>query len=128
MIKGGKHIILEPVKLDLHRCGLNPNIGFLNTPQKGKDTLTFDHMEIFRAQAVDRVVISELRRNYAIFRQEKNGLLNMESRKRLVEKFRSRLAAIEKYRRQELNLEEIIRYQTKELKRHILGQGNSGPI
>ncbi len=127
LLNYGYALLRSQVLLELHRNGLNPNIGFLHTPQKGKDTLTFDLMEIFRAQAVDRVVISELRRNAKLFGQEKNGLLNMESRKRLVNKFRIRLAAIEKFRKQELRLEEIIRSQAKELKRHVLDQGKFRP-
>ena len=127
LLNYGYALLRSQVLIELHRSGLNPNIGFLHTPQKGKDTLTFDLMEIFRSQAVDRVVISELRRNAAFFGQEKNGMLNMESRKRLIDKFRARLVSIEKFRKQELRLEEIIRLQTKDLKRHVLDQGKFRP-
>ncbi len=127
LLNYGYALLRSQVLLELHRTGLNPGIGFLHTPHRGKDTLTFDLMEIFRAQAVDRVVISELRKKYANFGQEKGGLLNSESRKRLVKRFRNRLSAIEKFRKQELKLEEIIRSQARELKRHILDQSRFKP-
>lgn len=101
--------------------GLNPHISFLHAPRPGAATLAFDLMEIFRPPAVDRVVLSELRRYPQGYTVDGEGSLTLETRRRLVSRIQARLSAIEKYRGKELTLEEIILAQVAELRRHCEG-------
>jgi CRISPR-associated protein Cas1 len=76
-------------------------------------------MEVFRPQVVDRVVLAELRKNSKRFKLDEEGRLIPESREHLVRQILDRLASIEKFRGRELKLEEIIREQVADLKKHF---------
>lgn len=98
---------------------LNPSIGVLHTYQEGKPTLSFDLVELFRAQAVDRVVVSLIQKGEPLA-MEKN-LLNEETRKLLVKNILERLNRYEKYRGVETKFTAIIKLQAKELADYIGG-------
>jgi CRISPR-associated protein Cas1 len=119
LLNYGYAVLRSRVLLELHRSGLNPYISFLHAGQKGIATLTFDVMEVFRPQVVDRVVLAELRKNSKRFKLDEEGRLIPESREHLVRQILDRLASIEKFRGRELKLEEIIREQVADLKKHF---------
>lgn len=119
LLNYGYAILRSRVLLEIYRAGLNPYVGFLHAPQKGVATLSLDMMEIFRPQVVDRVVLAELRRRFQCYQQENDGSLSRETRKILAQQILNRMGTIEQFRGKELKLEEIIREQVKDLKRHI---------
>ena len=127
MLNYGYAMLRSKVLLALYRVALNPYLSFLHVPRSGKDTLTFDLMELFRAQAVDRVVIGELRRHHKQFKVNGKGELDKATRNRLIEKINIRFGTIERFRQKEYKLEEIIQNQAMELRQHIEGKGKFRP-
>lgn len=58
LLNYGYAILYARVWKNILAAKLNPSIGVLHAKQDGKPTLVFDVVELFRAQMVDRVVIS----------------------------------------------------------------------
>jgi len=102
------------------RAKLNPYISYLHSQQDGKPTLVFDLIEPFRAQAVDRVVISMLQKGEKL--SINDGVLNDETRKKLSINILERLHRFEIYRGEKIRFSEIIKKQAKEFAAFILGE------
>lgn len=94
------------------RYKLNPYIGFVHYAE-GNANLVFDMIELFRAQAVDRVVISLIQKKEAL--SVKNGKLDDPTKKKLTSNVLERLNRKEKYRGEMRSLVEIIDAQFREL-------------
>ncbi len=95
---------------------LNPYIGVIHY-QSGKPALLFDIIELFRAQAVERVVISLIQRGEPL-RIEK-GKLSPETKLLLTQNIFERLYRYEKYRGKEMRLDQIIMQQVVEVSQYI---------
>jgi CRISPR-associated protein Cas1 len=81
--------------------GLDPNSGFYHASQYGKPVLSFDLIEIFRAD-IDRLLlylISKKRIKSKLFIKEESGLviLSKEARKIMIEEYYTKLAKHIKY-------------------------------
>ena len=61
---------------------LNPTISVIHVPQQGKPTFVYDIIELFRAQAVERVVISLIQKKEPLAMSD--GKLDASTRKLLV--------------------------------------------
>lgn len=96
---------------------LNPTISIIHTTQPGKPTLVYDIIELFRTQAVDRVVISLIQKKEPL--KLHNGLLENETKKLLVKNITERINRYEKYRNKECRLCDIINSQIKEIAEYI---------
>jgi CRISPR/Cas system-associated endonuclease Cas1 len=68
---------------------------------------------MFRAQVVDRVVITLIQRGVSV--ECENGMLDEETRKTLAKSVLERLGRYEKYKGEELKLEQIISAQAREV-------------
>lgn len=104
-------------------AGLNPCISFLHTFQDNKPTLSFDLIEEFRAQAVDRVVFGMITKGEALALDAQTGRLTQETVRKLIRNVLERLATLIPYRGQEKSLQEIIHLQAKRLATHLHGKG-----
>lgn len=91
--------------------------GVLHLEQAGKPTLVYDVIELFRAQAVDRVVISLVQKGEHL--SCKDGKLTDETRKLLIKNVFERLNRYEKYRGVEMRLSDIVEAQVKEIAEYI---------
>ena len=96
---------------------LNPTISVIHVEQLGKPTLVYDIIELFRAQAVDRVVISLVQKREPLKIQD--GYLDKETKKLLVQNVTERINRHEKYRNKEIRLCDIINLQVKEIADYI---------
>lgn len=96
---------------------LNPTISIIHTTQPGKPTLVYDIIELFRTQAVDRVIISLIQKKEPL--KLHNGLLENETKKLLVKNITERINRYEKYRNKECRLCDIINSQIKEIAEYI---------
>ena len=96
---------------------LNPSDGVLHENQRGKPTFVFDVIELFRTQAVDRVVISLIQKGENI--NVDKGKLSETTRKLLIQNVIERLNRYEVYREKETRLCDIINMQTKEIADYI---------
>lgn len=118
MLNYGYAILYSRVWQALLWAQLNPYDSIIHVRQPGKPTFSFDVIELFRAQAVDRVVISLIQKKEPI--DIKDGLLTDNSRKLLAKNITERLQKREKYRGEELSLESIIRKQIQDIAEYFV--------
>ena len=112
LLNYGYGILYARVWGALMRAGLDVQIGFLHCPQYEKPTLVYDLVEEFRAQVVDRVIISLISRGEKMS-VDKKGYLVKESKDKLVENIFERLHTPLKFRKKQRTLQEIIQYQAR---------------
>jgi CRISPR/Cas system-associated exonuclease Cas4 (RecB family) len=84
------------VRQALLLAGLEPNAGFLHADRPGKPSLSLDLIEEFRQAVVDRTLIGQVNRGFAIV-QDEGGRLDGPTRKRIVEKVLERMRSTEPY-------------------------------
>lgn len=104
-------------------AGLNPCISFLHTFQDDKPTLSFDLIEEFRSQAVDRVVFGMITKGEELALDPQAGRLTKATVHKLVTNVLERLATPIRYRGHDRSLQDIIRLQAKLLAAHLNGKG-----
>lgn len=120
MLNYGYGILYSRIWNALMSARLNAYISYLHSYQHGEPTLSFDLIEVFRQQVVDRPVIAMLNRGEKT--PIENGLLTMETRKLLAEHIMERLNRKENYRGEERTLSEIMRLQALHLGDYISGK------
>ncbi|MBC8602936.1 CRISPR-associated endonuclease Cas1 [Parabacteroides acidifaciens] len=113
MLNYGYAILYTRVWQALLGAKLNPFDSIIHVRQSGKPTFVYDVVEMFRSQVVDRVVISLIQKGPSL-RVEK-GLLEEETKKLLIKSILERLNRYEKYRGEEITMEQIIRRQACEM-------------
>ena len=113
MLNYGYAILYSRVWQALLRAQLNPYDSIIHVRQKGKPTFVYDVVELFRAQAVDRVVFSLIQKKEPV--EVKDGLLTDSGKKLLVKNITERLQKREKYRGEEMSLSQIIYRQAQEI-------------
>lgn len=106
MLNYGYAILYVRVWQALLAAKLNPFDSVLHVPQAGKPTLVYDAVELFRSQVVDRVVISMIQKGTELTLNK--GLLSDATRQLLAKNIMERLNRYEKYRGEELKMEQII--------------------
>ncbi|MCB0275924.1 MAG: CRISPR-associated endonuclease Cas1 [Calditrichaeota bacterium] len=119
LLNYGYGILYSRVWGALMRAGLNVQISFLHAPQYQKPTLVFDVVEEFRAQVVDRVVLSLINRREKVVVKE--GQLTQGSKNLLVENIFERLNTPESHRGKRRTLQEIIQYQASAIGKFLKG-------
>lgn len=117
MLNYGYAILYNRVWQALLGARLNPFDSIVHCRQTGKPTFVYDMVEIFRAQVVDRVVITLIQKGVSL--RTDNGLLATDTRRQLSQAVLDRLNRYENYRGEEITLEEIIRRQMNEIARFI---------
>ena len=113
MLNYGYAILYTRVWQALLGAKLNPFDSIIHVRQSGKPTFVYDVVEMFRSQVVDRVVISLIQKGKNL--KIEKGLLDNETRRLLAKSILERLNRYEKYRGEEITMEEIIRRQAKEI-------------
>ncbi len=112
LLNYGYALIYPRVWQSLLAARLNPYSGLVHY-QEGNPNLLFDVMELFRTQAVDRVVISLIQKRQPLVM--KDGLLDADTRQLLTKSVFSRLARYENYRGRNIRFESIMKCQANEL-------------
>jgi CRISPR-associated endonuclease Cas1 len=113
MLNYGYAILYTRAWQSLLSAKLNPYESIVHVRQAGKPTFVYDFVEMFRAQVVDRVVITLIQRGVSV--ECENGMLDEETRKTLAKSVLERLGRYEKYKGEELKLEQIISAQAREV-------------
>ena len=96
---------------------MNPMDGVIHMGNGNKPVFVFDIIELFRTQAVDRVVITLVQKGKSLSVQK--GLLSDETKKFLMQSIMERINRYETYRNREIRLLDIIHAQTKEIAEYI---------
>lgn len=117
MLNYGYSILYARIWQSLLYRQLNPSHGVIHVPNQAKPTFAYDVIELFRTQAVDRVVISLVQKGESLKIQ--NGNLSDETKKLLVQNLIERMHRYEYYREKECRLCDIINCQTKEIAEFI---------
>lgn len=99
---------------------LHPNISFIHARQPGKPTLVYDIIEMFRAQCVDRIIISLIQKKEPL--TMKDGFLTEDTRKLLIANIWERLNRHELYRGKRIKQIEIISEQCRDIVKYLNGQ------
>ena len=113
MLNYGYAILYARILRMVLKQKLNPTESVIHVAQAGKPTFVYDIIEIFRAQAVDRVVISLVQKREPL--NVCKGLLDDETKKLLVKNLSERLNRYEKYQGVETRLVDIIANQIKQI-------------
>lgn len=96
---------------------LNPTESIIHVRQANKPTFVYDLIELFRSQAVDRVVIALIQKKEPLVMEKE--LLSENTRALLVRNILERINRYEKYRGEELKFTDIIIRQVKEIADYI---------
>ncbi len=118
MLNYGYAILYSRIWQALLAAKLNPSVGILHKPVHNKPTLAFDLIELFRRQVVDRIVISLIQTKQPLAIDNK-GLLEEKTKQLLSKNVLERLNRYEKFRKQELRFDEIIKIQARDLAKYI---------
>lgn len=113
MLNYGYAILFSRVWQALLRVQLNPYDSVIHVRQEGKPTFVFDVMELFRAQAVDRVVFTLVQKKERL--EADDGLLTDDTKKLLAVNITERMQKREKYRGEEMSFDKIISRQASEI-------------
>ena len=119
MLNYGYSILYHRVWQALLAARLNPFNSLIHARQDGKPTLVYDMVEIFRSQVVDRIVISLIQKGQEL--EVRNGLLTETTRKLLVKSVMERLSRYERYKGEEMKMENIVVRQAKLLAKAFEG-------
>jgi len=102
------------------RARLEPGLSYLHSPNDNKPSLSFDLIEEFRTEAVDRPVIAMIRKSH--IPKVKDGFLTPESRTEVATRVLERLGRFETYHKRELRLHDIIMAQARALRDFLEGK------
>jgi CRISPR-associated endonuclease Cas1 len=123
LLNYGYAIIYARIWQAVLKAKLNPSIGYLHAYQQGKPTLVYDIIELFRAQAVDRIVISLIQKREPL--SMNNHLLSDDTKKLLVQNILERIHRYEKYRSRNIRFSDIIKEQIQDISLYISGETNT---
>lgn len=96
---------------------MNPMDGILHAINNTKPTFVYDIIELFRPQAVDRVVITLIQKGEPL--NINKGMLTDDTKKLLAQNIIERMNRYEIYRECESRLTDIINMQTKDIAEYI---------
>jgi CRISPR-associated protein Cas1 len=117
----GYGVLRSQVRQALLLAGLEPNAGFLHADRPGKPSLTLDLIEEFRQAVVDRTLIGQVNRGFAIV-QDDDGRLDGPTRKRIVEKVLERMESTEPYEGRRQPLRHILQLQARHIATYVRGE------
>jgi len=123
MLNYGYAILYARIWNALLQQKLNPSLPVLHAYQAGKPAFSYDVIELFRSQAVDRVVISLIQKSEPL--KMHDGLLTEPTKRLLIENILERLNRYEKYRSEDRQLDDIIHLQAKEIAAFISGESKT---
>ncbi len=105
---------------------LNPSESIIHVPQNNKPTFIYDIIELFRSQAVDRVVISLIQKKTPLS-INKNGMLDDNTKNHLIQSISERMVRYERYRSVETKFSDIITRQINDIASYINNDSNFKP-
>ena len=125
MLNYGYAILASEITKSILTNGLDPYCGFLHFDMHGRESLTFDLIEPFRQQIVDKTVIALINRKQITTKDldNRNNLIKLEARKLIVESILSRLYSTITYDNETVSYSDLIEKQSKNLVNVLLDNG-----
>lgn len=117
----GYGVLYKQVEYAIVLAGLDPYAGLLHADRPGKPSLVLDLIEEFRQAAVDRPLLGQVNRGWTIGQNE-DGLLDEDTRQRIVTKVLERLDATEVYEGKRQPLRHIIQCQARHIATFVRGE------
>lgn len=117
MLNYGYAILASEITKSILLNGLDPYCGLLHYDMDNRTSLTFDLIEPFRQQIVDKTVISLINRKQVKINDldKRNNLIKLEARKVIIKKILDKLFSTLTYDGKEMSYAEIIELQSKNL-------------
>lgn len=117
MLNYGYAILASEITKSILLNGLDPYCGFLHYDMINRTSLTFDLIEPFRQQIVDKTAISLVNRKQIKTDDldKRNNLLKLDARKLIISKILDKMYSTITYNGNELSYAEIIELQSKNL-------------
>lgn len=105
--------------------GLDPYCGFLHYDMDNRTSLTFDLIEPFRQQVVDKTVIALIKRKQVGLEDidKRNNTLKLEARKIIVETILAKLYSTITYNKKSVSYADLIEKQTRDIVDVLLNGG-----
>lgn len=122
MLNYGYAILASQITKSILVNGLDPYCGFLHYDMLNRTSLTYDLIEPFRQQIVDKTMISLINRKQVKIDDldKRNNLLKLNARKLIVSKILDKMFSTVTYNNKILTYAEIIDEQTKNLVNTII--------
>ena len=122
MLNYGYAILASEITKSIMLNGLDPYCGFLHYDMMNRTSLTFDLIEPFRQQIVDKTVISLVNRKQVKLDDldGRNNLIKLEARKLIVSKILDKMYSTITYEGKTMSYAEIIDLQTKNLVKSLI--------
>jgi CRISP-associated protein Cas1 len=117
----GYGVLYAQVEHAIVLAGLDPYAGLLHADRPGKPSLVLDLIEEFRQAVVDRPLLGQVTRGWAIGRDER-GWLDAATRERIVEKVLERLESSEAYEGKRQPLRHILQCQARHIATFVRGE------
>ena len=116
----GYGVLYKQVEHCLVLAGLDPYAGLLHADRPGKPSLVLDLIEEFRQAVVDRTLLGQVNRGWAITR-DADGRLDAETRERIVARVIERLESSEPYAGKRQPLRHIMQAQARHIATFVRG-------
>ena len=123
MLNYGYAILASEITKSILINGLDPYCGFLHFDRYGRTSLTFDLIEPFRQQIVDKTVIGLINRKQITVEDldKRNNTIKLGARKLIVEGILSKIHSIITYDDETVSYSDLIRKQSDDLVKTLLG-------
>lgn len=117
MLNYGYAILASEITKSILASGLDPYCGFLHFDMDNRTSLTFDLIEPFRQQIVDKTIIGLINRKQITINEvdKRNNTIKLEARKLIVEKILSKLYSSITYDGQTVSYSDLIQKQSENL-------------
>lgn len=117
----GYGVLYSQVEHAIILAGLDPYAGLLHADRPGKPSLVLDLIEEFRQAVVDRTLLGQVTRGWAIGR-DADGRLSAETRERIVERVLERMESTEAYEGKRQPLRHILQAQARHIATFVRGE------
>ena len=124
MLNYGYAILASQITKNLVLNGLDPFCGFLHFDRDKRTSLTFDLIEEFRQQLVDKVIFSLLNTNQVSVDDldKRNNSIKLEKRKLITSSILDKINSNINYDGSNLTYNEIIDLQTKQIVNYLINE------
>ncbi len=122
MLNYGYAILASEITKSILVNGLDPYCGFLHFDMNSRTSLTFDLIEPFRQQIVDKTVIGLINRKQVNVKDldKRNNTLRLESRKLIAERILAKIYSTITYDDKTVTYSDLIRKQSHDLVKTLL--------
>lgn len=122
MLNYAYSILASEITKNILQNGLDPYCGFLHFDMDSRTSLTFDLIEPFRQQIVDKTVIGLINRKQITDKDldNRNNTIKLEARKLIVEKILGKIYSTITYKDETVSYSDLIRKQCENLVNALL--------